>query len=83
MRQVQADQTRGGLSPAELAAQEVVELPEREELSFLGGGLLGGAGGLPGGVGNPTQSLPGGQGLPTQSLPAGAGVPQLGLPLLG
>jgi hypothetical protein len=83
MRQEQMGWAMGGLSPAELAAQEAAELPEREELSLLSGGLLGGVGNLPGGVGNPSQSLPGGQGLPTQSLPAGAGVPQLGLPLLG
>ena len=82
MPQVQLERTWAGLSPEEIAAQEVAELPEREELSLLTSGLLGGVGPLPvsQGVG---QGLPGGQGLPTQSLPAGTGAPQLGLPLLG
>jgi hypothetical protein len=73
---------RGELTREELAAQEAAELPDREELSLLSGGLLGGVGPLPVSPGA-GQGLPGGQGLPTQSLPAGAGVPQLGLPLPG
>ena len=75
-------QEKRELSVEELAAQEVAELPEREELSLLTSGLLGGLGPLPVSQGA-GQGLPGGQGLPTQALPAGTGVPQLGVPLLG
>ena len=82
MSRAQMGRTRGGLSPEEIAVQGVVELPEREELSLLTSGLLGGVGPLPVSQGA-GQTPPGGQGLPTQALPAGAGVPQLGLPLLG
>ena len=82
MLQEQTERAMGGLSPAELELEGVAELPEREELSLLTSGLLGGVGPLPVSQGA-GQTPPGGQGLPTQSLPAGTGVPQLGLPLLG
>ncbi len=66
-----------GISPAELEAQDVAELPEREVMSLIGGSLLNNAIGsgmgssLTGGAAQP--SVPGTSG--TGTTPSTGGVP--------
>jgi hypothetical protein len=67
----------------ELAAEEVAELPDREELSLLLPPTIGGGGAMPPLGRDAGSPLPTGQAIPTQSLPASPGVPQLGRPLPG